>query len=516
MRNQRKLKSSEDFWASIIELNQKKRYDDAAKIFHKFYKRYPDPSIKVRMAEANRLSGDYAAMQEILEDLDISFIHAELGLEFGSELMRQKVLQMKAFPEELYGTDSRQVLDGFGKIWESGVDLSEANQELIVYEKKSFEIDKEFVFDPFIELELQPPFVIHSDTKGALKNRDTFYRPSFQGGLAIQKNVIRVVGSNSALHLETKTLFVDEYRSEFPILADPKNDPFTIGVRENSALCKALKPNAVTHFESGFWLAGSFMNEWAHFVFSYLVQIWYFQQHPLWKRAPLFVPDNLSETSYQFLSYMIGDSVPVIRLKQGQQIGFEIVVSMPSKVFSPGNVRLANLRPPEHVLVDPLQFIRMKKLLEGLEDFSTFPTTKKVFMDRSKYGRRELNNRTDVERICEKHGFKSIDLAVLNAPDQAKVWKDAEKVVGDLGAWHYLSVINDSADIIALNSDWDFQCWGDVSSINKVRSNPTKLILGKRDGVKGYSSLVEEAPHKDWSLSEKGIAALDQTLKECQ
>jgi hypothetical protein len=512
MRKRDKFKSAEDFWTEISELNTKERYSEVTKRFIRFHKRYPFPSIKVRIAEASRISGDAATLHQTLEDLDVSVIRAELGPEFGYGLLREKILQMNSFPEELNHIDSRQVLDGLGKIWERGAELNGANHRFIVYETKSFEIDHGYLFDPAIELELQPPLVIHSDSKYALKNRNSFIRPSFQGGLTIQKNVVRIVGSNSALDLESKTVFVDEYRREFPPVADPKNDPFILGIRESHALCVASELGAIKNFESGFWLAGAFMGEWAHFVFSYLVQIWYFQQHPMWKKAPLFIPDDLPETSFQFLSYMIGDSVPIVRLKQGQHVSFDIVVSVPSKVFSPGNVRFANSRPPEHVFVDPLQFIRMKKLLGGLAGLSTFPPSKKVFMDRSKYGRRELNNRKDVKRICEKHGFNSIDLASLNAPDQAKVWQDAEKIVGDLGAWHYLSILNDNAEITALNSDWDFHCWADVSSINQVRLNPTKLILGKRDGEKGYSSLSENAPHKDWSLSKKGLSALDQAL----
>lgn len=512
MHKRDKAKSAEEFWDEISKLNEKERYDEVTKKFVRFHKRYPFPSIKVRIAEASRISGDAVTLQQTLEDLDITVIRAELGPEFSAGLIREKILQMNSFPEELHDIDARPVLDGLGKIWERGVELNKADQKLIVYETKSFEIDHKYLFDPAIELELKPPLVLHSDSKDALKNRNSFMRPSFQGGLTIQDNVIRIVGSNSALHLESKTVFVDEYRSEFPPIADPKNDPFILGIKENHALCVTSELGAIRNFELGFWLAGAFMSEWAHFVFSYLVQIWYFQQHPMWKKAPLFVPEDLSDTSYQFLSYMIGDSVPIIRLKQGQHVAFDVVVSVPSKVFSPGNVRFANSRPPEHVFVDPLQFIRMKKLLGGLAGLSTFPSSKKVFMDRSKYGRRELNNREDVKRICEKHGFNSIDLASLNAPDQAKVWQDAEKIVGDLGAWHYLSILNDKAEITALNSDWDFHCWADVSSINQVRSNPTKLIIGKRDGEKGYNSFSENAPHKDWSLSKNGLSALDQML----
>lgn len=113
-----KAKSAEEFWAEISQLNAKERYNEVTKKFIRFHKRYPYPSIKVRIAEASRISGDAFTLQQTLEDLDVTVIRAELGPEFASGLIREKILQMNSFPEELHDIDTRQVRDGLGKIWE--------------------------------------------------------------------------------------------------------------------------------------------------------------------------------------------------------------------------------------------------------------------------------------------------------------------------------------------------------------------------------------------------------------
>ena len=115
MRKRDKFKSAEDFWTEISELNTKERYNEVTKRYIRFHKRYPFPSIKVRIAEASRISGDAATLHQTLENLDVSVIRAELGPEFGYGLLREKILQMNSFPEELNNIDSRQVLDGLGK-----------------------------------------------------------------------------------------------------------------------------------------------------------------------------------------------------------------------------------------------------------------------------------------------------------------------------------------------------------------------------------------------------------------
>jgi hypothetical protein len=324
-------------------------------------------------------------------------------------------------------------------------------------------------------------------------------------------DVIAVAESNASIG--NRELFVDEYRNEFAPLADPRSDPLVFGVTHDEVLApdRNQAMNSVSERGlRGFWLAGRFSAEWGHFINSHLTHIQYFREHPRWGTEPVYVRSGLSDQSMELLAAMM-PGVAVVRLEPGRQVHFDWVVTVPSRVYSPSNVRSVAGRPQANVFVDPEQFSRLYEDFRAIGRTARAPSTGSRFLaSRGGHGRRPLRERDRLDALARAHGLEIVDPTLLAAAEQFALWQRATLIVGELASWVYGSGMSRDSRVIALCSDWDQQWWAELSGIDAARGAATSLVLGQR--LDRHSGTSESAPHVAWSLSNKAFEVLDELL----
>jgi hypothetical protein len=189
------------------------------------------------------------------------------------------------------------------------------------------------------------------------------------------------------------------------------------------------------------------------------------------------------------------------------------VITSPSRVYSPHNVRSLGKKPQDNVFVEPREFGLVNGYLtKAFEGYSGRNFDGCYYLSRRDYSRRVVTNADELESLARRLGLKSIDLSSLTAIEQIAFWKNCDFVVGPLASWVYLAGLGRKTRILALNSDWDHQWWAELSGIDTCRGQGTDLILGERLDINSGDT-SESAPHREWALSKRGVSALESEIK---
>ena len=133
----KKIPTKPELWKEIENLNELKRYGDVAKTYAKFNRHYPDPSFECRIAESYRIADDQNRLAKSVAKLNLESILETLGPDMGAALLREKIITMDFIPIGLIAQSNRVVLDGIGKLWESGLELEQNTDNVEVFEKRT-------------------------------------------------------------------------------------------------------------------------------------------------------------------------------------------------------------------------------------------------------------------------------------------------------------------------------------------------------------------------------------------
>lgn len=327
------------------------------------------------------------------------------------------------------------------------------------------------------------------------------------------KNAQVEVGSNTVI--TGGTAYVDEYRNEFGNFASPYNDPVLVGYKPDQVMARISIGN-LQSLQSGFWLAGAFVKEFGHFVPNHLVKFQYFKHHPMWGNWPLYVPSGLPKATREFLNFYMGAGVKFLELDEGIRYFPASIIVVPSRVFSPLNMRSAgNTRPRAHVFVDPKQFERLKlELLSAVKNDTYRDSKKKIYVSRDGYTRRNLVNREDLDNRMHSQKLKKVCMNNLSAAEQICQLRDSDMIVAEVASWIYLCHVAEDVKIVGLTSDYDHPMWSDLSGLKSAMGmGEIDLILGKRVGTKKALSFENEnSPHLPWTISSRALDVLDSQI----
>ena len=250
--------------------------------------------------------------------------------------------------------------------------------------------------------------------------------------------------------------YVDEYRSEFPLEADPRSDPMVVGVTGTDVLTlspSALEARATSTGLDGFWLADRFSDEWGHWVTCHLTRVQYLRRHPLWGHRPLFIRAGLPAAFLQFLDWL-APGVERVELDAGTTVHFDRVVTSPSRMFGPPNPRWALTGTPRHSFAEPEQLEELYRDLRPLASASAGDWPRRAHISRQGYGRRHLGNRAEFDALLADRGFVDVHPERLTAAEQVAVWLRADTIAGEAGSWMFLGGLRPAGQMVVVNSDW--------------------------------------------------------------
>lgn len=393
--------------------------------------------------------------------------------------------------------------------WESSKSrLSTKAKSLTVYRKRGQGLN--YVCQLGYELPVTPPKVSWTDSADAKRNRNPYRVPVLPAGWGEISRAFLQEGSNAIV--SGRSIFVDEYRNEYPQISDPRSDPIVLDYNLQFILGKKMpKRRQIRKIEEAFWLAGRFGSEFGHFINSFLPRIHWLQSHPKWGTLPVVISANLPKNHIDFLN-LLAPHLDYIFAEPGEELYFKKVIFCPSRVFSPYNVKSVTQRPQPNVFVEPNEFSHLRRaLLEACRSKNNPYSGRDFYLTRFGYDRRKLIDNIKIYKNLEILGLTPIDLEKLKPEEQIQFWSGARTVVGELSSWLYLSVLSSQGNIFALNSDRDSQWWADISGIESVSGNEIQLFLGLTlEEYQGDTS--ESGPHRPWTLSVKGQEALQKAI----
>jgi hypothetical protein len=502
------------YWNLIHQARVGEDFVQAAKLCKKLFRKTKDVGALVFYCEYSRLIGDVSALSEGLKVVEIEHIRNSLGIH-GDYLIAEKLKTISIdelqFLKDINWNESPNA-NALGNIFEKNEILT-AFEGFEILDKESQVPHKNDVIDLQEKILCTPPKIIHSDKRAALKNRREYHVDAFACGNVEFRNAQVQVGSNTVI--SDGVAYVDEYRNEFGNLASPHNDPVIVGYRDDKVLSRIPSDN-VFSLPSGFWMAGAGVKEFGHFVNSHLVKFQYFKHHPMWGKWPLYVPSGLPKATREFLNFYMGAGVKFLELDEGIRYFPASIIVVPSRVFSPLNMRSAgNTRPRAHVFVDPKQFERLKlELLSAVKNDTYRDSKKKIYVSRDGYTRRNLVNREDLDNRMHSQKLKKVCMNNLSAAEQICQLRDSDMIVAEVASWIYLCHVAEDVKIVGLMSDYDHPMWSDLSGLKSAMGmGEIDLILGKRVGTKKALSFENEnSQHLPWSLSLKALDALDSQI----
>lgn len=306
------------------------------------------------------------------------------------------------------------------------------------------------------------------------------------------KNVTAIIGSSGFLC--EKILFVDEFRSSYPQIASPDDDPLILSITKDKALVRLIEPK--TFEAGGFWLGIKYGHEFGHFVSTLLTRVKYFENHPEWGKWPLIISSSLTLKQREYLEILF-PGIPLSIHSNSEAIRFKILVVAPTAVFSPATIHTYSSN-PEWVFIDINEFQWLYAKMK--ESRTSTKANTKVAITRRGYDRRKCLNQARWEKHVKKQGFSLVDPADLSADAQINLFLNAKDVIGEVGSWIYLAGLNTSSNLVLLNNDSDFQVWNEISQLNTLRNSPIHIVKGKRKGSR--SSLRNTSNvHASWHLT---------------
>ena len=471
----------------------------------------------VRRLEAMRLQGADDSEMQLLRDVTVQDIVESLSAQYSGHLVARKVAMGSAalddLPPGLLG--ERELLDALGKRWERTGELplrTETVANVAVLPKVGLRIEpvnEVFAAHPLL---ITPPTPLHTDMP--LDRVPAPYSlPRLAGGWTELADVHAAVDSSSFVGRDR--VWVDEYRAEFPQLADPRSDPLVFGVRDSDVLTfsrRELDTRTSAHGLNAFWLGGRFAAEFGHWITFHLSRIQYLREHPLWGSLPLVAPTGLPPSSLEYLRHL-APGIEFVATPIGTTLHFDRLIVAPLRVFAIPNPRRWDLSSPKHVYIEPEEAAVLARDLRSLAAASTLhDVPAAMFTARGAHIRRACHQRAEVEQLLTAQGISPVSLEKLSAADQVRVWLGADLLVGESAAWIEQSAVNADTRVVTIGSQFDQQWWADVSGLNSIRRHDITSILG-RAVLPESDRWTESRIHGSWTLSPEGLDALAEVVR---
>lgn len=504
-----------EHWGLIHQATARGEHAQAAQLSKKLFRKTNDIKALVSCCESLRLLGDSESLLKELESIKLEEIRDTLGIH-GIYLVAEKIKTLsidESIPHENINWNEKPNASALGYLFEHHENDFPSFEGFEILRKATQIPNEADIVDAQVQILCTPPKVIFSDSRSPSRNRNEYYVDAFACGNVQYKNAQVEVGSNTVI--TGGTAYVDEYRNEFGNFASPYNDPVLVGYKPDQVMARISIGN-LQSLQSGFWLAGAFVKEFGHFVSNHLVKFQYFKNHAMWGKWPLFIPNGLPTQLREFINFYVGTKIEVIELEEGIRYLADEIVVVPSRVFSPTNMRAkGNTRPKPHVCVDPIQFGRLKlELLDTVKNVVNKNSEKKIYLSRDGFTRRMLLNREDLEHRMREQKLTTVQMSELSATEQICYMRDSEMIVAEVASWFYLCQVAEGAKVIGLNSDYDHHYWSELSGVkNAMGAGSIALILGKRSGSKKVLSFENEnSPHLPWTISSRALDVLDSQI----
>jgi hypothetical protein len=394
-----------------------------------------------------------------------------------------------------------------GRLWERNIDIELT--DLVVYEKKDIlpSTTKKY-------LKINSPKILGNNN---FRHRFSYKLPAYNTQVQTLVGCFANASSNSFINVVDKIVYVDEYSNRYPNTSDPKNEPFICGINKKSVLVDSkieFQENSdYQTIDEGFWLCGIAVDEWAHFISTFLPKLPLMIKHPKWGSVPLIVPDNLSLIQLNIITEVFGVR-NIFKVKRDINYFFKKLYVVQTETYSPVSIRSNSNVPSNFAWVNPESFKQVElyfsRFLSSMNIDGERERSSKIYWMRGSYGRRKLENRSTLDELMVKSGFDFFDPSEHDFEAQILAFKNADIIVAEMAAFIFISFINPKCRIILLNSDWKFHMYPSISCLNDLRDIEIELLIGKRKSTKDYKT--ENGAHASWYLTDKKLKKLSKVI----
>jgi len=424
---------------------------------------------------------------------------------------------LKAFLNDTYGKEVAKQYDfknkgiylkSLGRLWERNKNIE--STDFVVYIKKDLlpTVTKKY-------LKIKSPKIIGAK----------FFNYRFSYKLPIYRTEVQTLtgcfansSSNSFIDTLNNFVYVDEYSNRYPKNSDPKNEPYICGIKKNDILVYSkiefLENSEYKAIDEGFWLCGIAIDEWAHFISTFLTKLPLMIEHPRWGFAPLIVPDNMSMVQLDIITKVFGVK-KILKVQQNSDYFFNQLYVVPTGTYSPVSIRTNSNEPSNFAWVNPESFKQIElyfsRFMSSISIDEKKVSSSKIYWTRGSYGRRKLENRSFLDELMAYNGFEFFDPNKHDFEAQLLALKNADIIVAEMAAFIFLSFINPKCRIILLNSDWKFHMYPSISCLNDLRDVEIELLIGKRKSAKDYKT--ENGAHSSWYLKDKKFKTLSKAMR---
>jgi capsular polysaccharide biosynthesis protein len=255
--------------------------------------------------------------------------------------------------------------------------------------------------------------------------------------------------------------------------------------------------------EAAHFLDAAALN-YAHWITEILPRIALFCSKPMFAHVPLLIDEYLPKSMLDSLEIVAGESRKIFVLSRGIAVRVKTLHVVSVSGYIPFEFRHDPDMNKIHGQFSPvaLRFLRELVLKSLTTNSALTETPKKIFIERTST-QRVLKNQSGLKNIFSENSFECISPETLSFLDQARVFANAEEIVGATGAaFANLLFCSSPCKLTILIGDHPETPYGYWANIATAIGLRVRFVLGFSDAP------LKAGIHRDFSISEKTILSL--------